>query len=162
MRQRSFVVTQKSLWARAKAIELMFKHGLHGWTFAFDGAKKRAGFCCYPHGSNPGGIRLSVHYCERNDEQAITDTILHEIAHALVGPGHGHNETWRKQCVAIGAIPRRCYDSEAVDMPMGRWQAQCQSCLRSFHRHRRPRQLSGWWCKRCGKQTGSIVWRDLL
>ena len=26
----------------------------------------------------------------------IQDTILHEIAHALVGPKHGHNKVWKE------------------------------------------------------------------
>lgn len=159
MRKQTFTVTRKSLWAREQALKLMAQHGLFGWTFAFNGARRRAGVCRHPHGSRPGLIGLSVHYCERNSEADILDIILHEIAHALVGPRHGHDEVWKAKCREIGARPERCYDSTRIDMPKGRWQAKCPNCGQEFHRHRRPRALTGWWCKRCGKQKGSIVWR---
>jgi predicted SprT family Zn-dependent metalloprotease len=45
------------------------------------------GLCLY----EPKAIELSLHFIERNAEDVIRDTLLHEIAHALVGPGHGHD-----------------------------------------------------------------------
>jgi SWI/SNF-related matrix-associated actin-dependent regulator 1 of chromatin subfamily A len=36
------------------------------------------------------------------EEQQFKDTILHEIAHAIVGPHHGHDEVWRGKAVEIG------------------------------------------------------------
>ena len=34
-------------------------------------------------------ITLSVTFCLKASKAEIEDTILHEIAHAIVGPGHG-------------------------------------------------------------------------
>jgi len=150
---------RKLLWVKKQALALMDKHGLHGWTFDFNRAKRQVGVCKYPTRTKPGCIELSMHYCERNDEEDILDTILHEIAHALVGPSHGHDEVWKAKCREIGARPERCYDVSVIDMPKGKWRANCPCCGREFHRHRRPKTLTGWWCKKCGKEKGQIVWQ---
>ena len=40
----------------------------------------------------------------------IDDTLLHEIAHALVGKAHGHDQVWQAKAVALGCSGRRCHD----------------------------------------------------
>ena len=64
---------------------LMREHGLHGWTVRLDNARRRAGQCDYRRRE----ISLSRHYVRHAEDDHIRDTILHEIAHALVGPRHG-------------------------------------------------------------------------
>jgi predicted SprT family Zn-dependent metalloprotease len=137
--------------ARRLALELMALHGLHDWRFAFNKRKRHLGLCCYEAKT----ILLSVYLVERNEVEEVRDTILHEIAHALVGPGHGHDRTWKRKCVEIGARPQRC---GRADMPRGRWQARCGGCGRQYHRHRRPRRLAGWHCRSCGPERGKLLW----
>ncbi len=143
--------------AKALASQLMAQHGLTGWQFAFNTNKRRAGVCRYPMKSRPGRIELSRHYVLRNPADEVRDTILHEIAHALVGPRHGHDEVWKAKCVEVGARPERCYDDTVV-MPKGRWRATCGGCGREHDRHRRPKRLTGWWCRGCGKERGALRW----
>ena len=38
----------------------------------------------------------------------VTDTILHEIAHALAGPGAGHGPAWKATASRLGATPKSC------------------------------------------------------
>jgi predicted SprT family Zn-dependent metalloprotease len=140
------------------AAKLMTEHGLAGWQFGFNRNVRRAGVCRYPTRGRPGRIELSAHFVARNPEAEVRDTLLHEIAHALVGPGHGHDEVWKAKCVAVGARPERCY-GEAVEMPRGRWRAACPGCGREFDRHRRPPRLTGYHCKGCGPDRGPLVWR---
>jgi predicted SprT family Zn-dependent metalloprotease len=135
----------------------MSLHGLFGWEFAFNDNVRRAGFCRHPFGGRPGRIELSVHFIELNDPDEVRDTTLHEIAHALVGPGHGHGRVWRAKCLEVGARPERCC-GEGVEMPRGRWRARCPTCSREFDRHRRPKQLTGWHCRTCGPEKGQLVW----
>ena len=35
-------------------------------------------------------------------DEEVKNTLLHEIAHALVGPGHRHNRVWRQKAREIG------------------------------------------------------------
>lgn len=143
--------------ARETARTLMAKYGLFDWQFGFNRNVRRAGVCRYPTRTKPGRIELSRHFVEQNAEPEILDTILHEIAHALVGPEHGHDEVWKAKCREIGAKPERCY-SGGVAMPKGRWRATCPSCSKAFDRHRRPKRLAGWHCKACGVEKGTFHW----
>jgi predicted SprT family Zn-dependent metalloprotease len=67
--------------------------GPHGWGFAFNKQRRGMGLCRYATRT----IELSIYLVDRNGLEEVRDTILHEIAHALVGPGHG----------ADGLMPRR-------------------------------------------------------
>jgi predicted SprT family Zn-dependent metalloprotease len=110
------------------------------------------GLCVYSRRT----IELSIHFVERNPEEEIRDTILHEIAHALVGHRHGHGPVWKKKCLEIGARPVRCGQAE---MPAGQWKASCGSCGKKFDRHRKPKRLRGWFCQNCGPDLGKLEWR---
>jgi predicted SprT family Zn-dependent metalloprotease len=138
----------------AYARSLLAAFGLHDWAFAFNRRKCAMGLCLY--GSKT--IELSVHFIQRNGPEAIRETLLHEIAHALVGPGHGHDRVWQAKCLEIGARPERvCF---AVNMPEGRWQARCGGCGLVHSRHRRPKWMVGWHCIHCGRERGKLVWQQ--
>ena len=64
---------------RARA--LLAYHQLSLWSFHFDNSRKRAGCCQY----GTQVISLSYEFAKYAPEEEILDTILHEIAHALVG-----------------------------------------------------------------------------
>jgi len=85
---------------------LLARYQLDQWRFQFDRATKRAGCCHY----TAHIISLSAEFAKRAPEEEITDTILHEIAHALVGQQHHHNAVWRAKAVEIGCTGRRCHD----------------------------------------------------
>jgi predicted SprT family Zn-dependent metalloprotease len=137
---------------RRLALQLMSEHGLAGWTFAFNRHKRSMGVCRY----SVQRIELSIHLVDRNGADEIRDTILHEIAHALVGPDHGHDAVWKARCRAIGATPKRC---GYADMPAGKWQACCRACNKVFSRHRRPKRQTGWFCLACGPERGKLTWQ---
>jgi predicted SprT family Zn-dependent metalloprotease len=155
-----FRLTEKAAQIRELARQLMLTHGLTDWEFGINTNVRRAGVCFYPHGSTPGRIELSAHFSERNSDDEIRDTILHEIAHALVGPKHGHDTVWRAMCVKIGARPNRCYGEE-VEMPKGQWRAKCPTCEAEYDRHRKPPQRMGWYCRPCGLNQGRLVWSKI-
>src|SRR5581483_6001841 len=98
------------------ACRLLVQHGLADWNFCFNHRKIYMGVCRHSRKR----IELSRHFVEVNSDELIRDVILHEIAHALVGPMHGHDDVWRQKCLEIGARPNReCADAA---MPAGRWQ----------------------------------------
>ena len=86
------------------ASRLMNEHGLAGWRVKLDHARRRAGQCDFTAQT----ISLSRHYVRYAETDHIRDTILHEIAHALVGPKHGHDAVWRKKAREIGCTANRC------------------------------------------------------
>ena len=72
------------------------RYGLCDWKLELDHAKVRAGACHFTEKK----ISFSRNFIKHADDLDINDTILHEIAHALVGPNHGHDSVWKK---ALGA-----------------------------------------------------------
>ena len=144
-------IVQWSITARS----LLNQHGLHNWQFDYDRAKRRAGACF--HRSQT--ITLSRHYVLHNTDKPddIRDTILHEIAHALAGPGIGHGQEWKDICVRIGARPIRCYDSQKIAMPKESLQAACGVCQRIYTRHKQPPRNTYRYCIPCGKDKGRLT-----
>ena len=145
-------LTPRAEEARRLARRLLAAHRLTDWSFAFNRSKTSMGLCRY----GPRVIELSTHFVERNPAGAVRDTLLHEIAHALVGPGHGHDRAWGEMCLRVGAKPERL--SFEADMPEGRWQARCGGCGTLHRKHRRPKHPVGWWCRHCGPERGKLAW----
>ena len=80
------------------AEQLLTEHHLSDWRFSFDFAAQRGGSCSYTHRL----ITLSEQFCLHADHNDVVDAILHEIAHALVGPHHGHDSVWLEKALEIG------------------------------------------------------------
>lgn len=141
--------------AQDLAERLIDFHSLEGWAFRFNRNKRRLGVCK----QDEKLIELSEHYVLRNSQDHILDTILHEIAHAIVGTEHGHDDIWKAMCLRIGASPSSC--SSTAVMPDGYWQARCPGCATVFTRHRRPRRLRGRYCVACGPVQGQLIFADI-
>lgn len=138
---------------------LLDSHGLRDWRFAWDNAKRRAGQC------RPASktITLSRHYVRLNLETSfddVVDTILHEIAHALAGCEHGHNDVWKRKAAEIGARPERCLQAEKVTMPAGKYAATCGGCRKQYTCHKLPRKGMYRFCRACGKEAGKLHYVD--
>ena len=88
----------------AQARELMDRHGLGEWTLRFTAAQKKLGECR----QRQNLILLSRIHAANGQPGQVTDTILHEIAHALAGPGAGHGPAWKAIASRLGATPRSC------------------------------------------------------
>src|SRR3954468_15251640 len=78
--------------------DLLTQHGLSGWSLTFDNAKRRAGVCRYA----ARVIGLSAPLTRLHPPEQVRETLLHEIAHALVGPEHGHDRVWAATTRRIG------------------------------------------------------------
>lgn len=94
-----------------------------------------------------------------NTREEVNDLILHEIAHALVGGDHGHDEVWKAKCVEIGARPERCYGLNAR-MPKRRMKGTCDKCGHTIIREELKLNLRnmGYFHDNCG---GDYKWKRL-
>ena len=138
------------------ALTLMEDHGIgNTWSFAFDGAKRRCGVCNY----NTRTISISRHFVQANGEAEVRDTILHEIAHALVGPkADAHGSAWKLQAMRVGARPERCATN--VVMPEGNVEGVCAEwCTTRHTRHRMPpkRLLDAYQCNNCERRVTWVI-----
>ena len=128
-----------TIQARKLANENLRVWGLteRGWTFDFDSAKSRFGLCSPKRKK----IFLSFELTKLNDIADVLDTILHEIAHALVrefvGRKHGHDNIWKAYCLLVGARPYSCYNSDDIAQPAPKFIGKCAQG-HTFTRFRKP------------------------
>ena len=126
-----------------RARDLLAAHRLGGWKFAFDHAKRRGGACHFGRKE----ISLALGFAEAADEAEIEDTLLHEIAHALVGRRHHHDAVWQAKAREIGCSARRCHAVEFSAHPLI---ARCANGCFAIGRHRSRRNMR---CNRCGGEV---------
>ena len=104
------------VWAEA----LIALHLDQTWSFAFDNAKRRAGLCDYTRRR----ISVSRYLTARYDDETNHQTLLHEVAHAMVGPGAGHGPVWRRTAREIGYVGGRTHQGEIAAERAG-WVGSC-------------------------------------
>jgi len=126
------------------AIKYMVMYGLftHKWNFYFDNARSRVGFCSH----RKKIISLSREYIPQLERSEVKDTILHEIAHALVGSGNGHNHIWKQKAIDIGCNGKRLYLGDACVIP--KYKGTCPRCERAIFRNKRT-NIS---CSKCDRR----------
>lgn len=130
--------------ALATGRRLLREHGLDDWTIVADRAKTRAGVCRFAQRQ----IGLSAPITTLHGDDEVLDTILHEIAHALVGPQHGHDKVWRAKAREIGCSGERCVSEDSPRVP-GDWVGRCPAGHEKS-RHKAPTRLMS--CGECARR----------
>lgn len=133
--------------AKELTLSLMAKHNLQGWRMDFDRAKRRLGCCRH----SLKKITLSKEYVLLNDEKRVRNTILHEIAHALVGCNHGHDVVWQQKAISIGCDGKRLASN--VVSPKAKYVATCPICGTKIYRNRKTKKIFA--CRHCYGEYGS-------
>jgi hypothetical protein len=94
--------------ARTLALSLMTEHGIAStWSFEFDNAQRRLGVCVHTYRR----ITISRYIASAATPDQVRQTMLHEIAHALLGPRHHHNDVWKAKAASIGYTGKRTTDN---------------------------------------------------
>ena len=127
----------------------MDKNGLYDWKLDLDHAKVRAGACFFREKK----ISFSRNFIKNSNELEIYDTILHEIAHALVGPKHGHDIVWKKMAKKLCCSAKRCHTLEFSDY---KWIRYCENFCWEQKTHRRKSNLI---CRKCGT---SVIYKKII
>ncbi len=109
------------------------------WSVEFDNAKRRAGVCYF----NKKVISFSLEYIKKANFLDKKDTLLHEIAHALVGPKNGHNKIWRQKAIEIGCSAE-VYNK--FEFSKAKWIKYCENHCWQTTCFRRNKNLI---CKKC-------------
>lgn len=136
----------------AKAQELFDAHSLDTWTFEYDRAGRRYGLCKH----RDRVITMSAFMVAVNPIEESIDTLLHEMSHAIVGPGHGHNHVWRRKAIELGCSGSRTYSNLVIE-PKAPFLMGCPSCNIFAPRHRRKLKVERY---RCGRCKGPIVFKE--
>ena len=91
---------------RTKAAQLLRDelnaHNLKDWKVRItsDPNVPYLGLCSY----KDKAIIINAHHVDIHDDINVIDTIKHEVAHAIVGVKHGHDEVWRNKAKEIGCL----------------------------------------------------------
>lgn len=129
----------------ALAARLLKSHGLaaQGWHFSWDNAKKRGGQCNHTFKR----ITMSRNLVPLWEDNQVLDTLVHEVAHALVGPGHGHGPVWKRKMRELGAVPARTHNNATAEPHL---EVICPTHGVIGKRHRRMRGAA---CRGCGNRV---------
>lgn len=139
------------VWAEA----LIRLHLDESWSFGFDHATRRAGLCNY----TDKRITVSRHLAERFDDDEIHQTLLHEVAHALAGPGTGHGPEWRAIARDLGYVGGRTHSGPIAD-ERARWSGRCPAGHEHVRFRRPASPVSCGTCSRRFDRRHLIAWVD--
>lgn len=144
------------------AYELLDENGVEDYSVTFSKRLTRViGRCDY--------VRRELTFASKiaaiNDRSLMDDVVRHEVAHAVVGRGHGHDATWKAAARRLGAKPRACVNSdEIVSVPSNnRWVATCVACGAEAGTRRHapdPDRNYHHVAKYCSAGGGDVRWTD--
>lgn len=129
---------------RDETFKLLTENGMTGWRVRFNPRLTRAlGRCNY----RTKTIEYQPRYMEQNDWAQVQTTVLHEVAHAIVGYGHGHGATWAQAARRLGLADPSAINSTATLSK--RFTGTCPNaeCGRTIERDRRNSQACGKCCR---------------
>lgn len=126
--------------AKALAEGLMLEYGIAPeWRFRFDRSKVRHGQAraVTLRGRAVKEITISKWITELSSEDKVKDTVLHEIAHVLVGLEHDHDEVWEAKANSMGVVTDFKHDDVSVVEQLAPYKYYCsvdQEMIFSSHK----------------------------
>lgn len=116
------------------ARDLVYQHLGQAWSVTTNNSMTTLGICRH----NSKSIGLSTHLLDNNGWEVVKQTVVHEIAHALVGYHAHHNSIWRAKCIALGGDGKTCSEASDARMPYP-WLAECFFCSKATPLLSKPR-----------------------
>jgi predicted SprT family Zn-dependent metalloprotease len=147
------------IWIEDRARALMQQFGLitgnpaTDWRFEFSNRRRQLGTCFHRQRK----IVFSNHF-DHIERSEIEDTIRHEIAHALVGPGHGHDQVWKRMCLQVGANPMRLAPAHIKSSAKHNYVIKCVVCNAEWYRYRLKQAAFRY--RHCGEQVEIFMLAD--
>jgi predicted SprT family Zn-dependent metalloprotease len=152
-------ILQKRLAIVTLALRLLKLHGVGHFTFGLNQNKCRLGVTRLKQQR----IELSTFHVDFSTEAEITNTILHEIAHALCPPVRNgkrwefHGASWKAGARSIGCTGDRCgtFSAEGRDQisAVSNFVGICSHCSAKHSRQQKPMGVY-----RCKCLKGAFEW----
>lgn len=106
--------------------------------------------------TNEEVLRFNIELAKNNEEEFVTQTVPHEVAHLIsrnmygFPNGHGHGMRWKMTMMALGVEPTRCHSYDiSVTTNRKRVEYTC-NCGQTFHlTAHRIRKIHLYHCKKC-------------
>jgi len=136
--------------AESLARSLMDSHGLNHVPLEWHGRARVFGTCTFNRVGCFGpwyvtAILLSKRLVAINSPEYVRDTILHEIAHALVGPDADHGPLWKAKARELGCKDTGRCGANVTPIP-GPYFAECPCGIQHQFYHKPTR---GKICRHC-------------
>ena len=117
--------------------------------------KNILGYCSF----NRKEIVISLDYLLANDNYELEQTVLHEIAHALVGQPHRHNNrVFKDRCNDVGLQPHKNINNPFPTRQAKEYTGTCPVCGTEYNYNRRMRISCGK-CSKVYDDKYKIIWR---
>lgn len=115
---------KKMRQAVLRGAQLMIDNGLGDWTVKLSNTRKSLA----DTNSHRKTIRYSKHFLRVTDKATFDGVTMHEIAHALVGAGHGHDNVFKAKVREID--PVNCFDDMVVpnEVKISVYRLECPEC----------------------------------
>lgn len=136
-----YLCKQYTIHYRYKGVstEKAFDLSSYGWKIQFNNSKRALGICKF----STRTITLSRYFFNEttgHSHDRLTNTILHEIAHAidfLIRKKSNHDSFWKSIARQIGCDGKRCA-SDSFENQISKYSLICPSCNKHSPCHRRP------------------------
>ena len=102
-----------------------------GWRIDWNNSAVNAGQCKHTIRT----LVFSTRITREVDVEEFTDTVLHEIAHALT-PGHGHDAVWVAKHRSLGGTGSRTWSDPDVSAAVSKHRIECKSLTCDFKTYR--------------------------
>lgn len=145
------LVNSKLELAMLEIAKLMKDNGLGKWTVKLN--SKRTSLAETFHSEKT--IYFSKPFIMVADKSQVVGVTLHEVAHALVGAGHGHDKVFREKCVEIS--PNSDYAEHATSIQLKKYILTCPKCGQSGSNNKNEDR----YCGKCFTKDESMVKFDI-
>lgn len=105
-----------------KSANILVANGLGDWKIKLNNKRSTLAETHYRNNT----IMYSRHFLLVADKDQFLGVTLHEVTHALLGKGHGHDREFKKLCTEISPNPD--YAQRSVDVPIRKFLLECPKC----------------------------------
>lgn len=116
------LIEQKLRTAVLRGSELLNDKGLYDWDIKIN--KSRSSLAQTNHFEKT--IYYSRYFLIAANKEQLDGITLHEVAHALLGPGKGHGVEFVKLCARLGL--ETLYACRRANIQIGIYKAECKCC----------------------------------